>query len=69
MENLRVVSDAIGTNDFVFGAQPRSLDAAIYGFVANIYFYDMDTPLRRFVVSRPNLVRHCTAIHAMVASG
>ncbi len=34
---------------------------------ANIYFYDIDTPLKRFVVSQPNLVRHCEAIHAAVS--
>jgi hypothetical protein len=52
----------------MFGVRPRSVDAAIYGFVANIYFYDIDTPLRRFVLSRPNLVSHCQAIHAMIAA-
>lgn len=69
IENLRVVSDVIGLSDFAFGPAPCSLDAAIYGFVANIYFYDIDTPMKEFVLSRPNLVRHCEAIHSLVASG
>ena len=43
--------------------KPTSIDAGIYGFIANIFFYDIDTPLKQFVVSQPNLVRHCTAIH------
>jgi glutathione S-transferase len=64
--NLRVVSDLLGSRDFMFGSQPRSLDAAIYGFIANIYFYEIDTPLKQFVVSRPNLVRHCLAMHNAV---
>ena len=25
--------------------------------------FDIDTPLKQFVVAHPNLVRHCTAIH------
>ncbi|WP_198651581.1 glutathione S-transferase C-terminal domain-containing protein [Dyella sp. C11] len=66
--DLRVVSDALGKRDFLFGDAPRSIDAAIYGFVANIYFYDIDTPLKQFVLSRPHLVRHCEAIHAKVSS-
>jgi hypothetical protein len=33
------------------------------GFIANIYFYEIDTPLKRFVVSQPNLVAHCRALH------
>ena len=45
-----------------------SADAAIYGFIANIHFYPIDTPLRRFVAAHANLVRHCTAIHAAVGA-
>ena len=51
---------------YVHGAAPSSIDAGIYGFVANIHFYEIDTPLKQFVSSRPNLVRHCTAIHDRV---
>ena len=52
------------TTGFVHGAKPSSIDAGIYGFIANIYFLDIDTPLKEFVVAHPNLVRHCTEIHA-----
>ena len=64
--DLRVVADLIGARGFVFGTEPTSIDASIYGFVANIRFYDIDTPLRQYVMSRPDLVRHCDAIHARV---
>jgi hypothetical protein len=37
----------------------------VYAF-ANIYFFDIDTPLKQFVVAHQNLVRHCTAIHAAI---
>ncbi len=43
-----------------------SADAATYGFIANIYFYDIDTPLKRFVVAQDNVVRHCRAIHKAI---
>lgn len=66
IEDLRVVADLIGDEGFVFGEQPTSIDAAIYGFVANIYYYEIDTPLRRYVLTRPNLVRHCRAVHDRV---
>ena len=49
------------------GDRPTAIDAGIYGFIANIYFYDIDTPLKQFVVSQDNLVRHCRAIHASVS--
>jgi NAD kinase len=46
--------------------KPTGIDAGIYGFLANIYFYDIDTPLKQYVTSQQNLVRHCRAIHETV---
>jgi Glutathione S-transferase, C-terminal domain len=48
----------------LFGAKPNSIDAGIYGFTAKIYFYEIDTPLREFLVSQPNVVLHCQSVHA-----
>src|SRR5438477_613569 len=48
------------------GDRPSGIDAGIYGFIANIYFYDIDTPLKQFVVAHDNVVRHCRAIHEAV---
>ena len=56
----------VPADGYVHGPGPTSIDAGIYGFIANIYFYAIDTPLKRFVAAQPNLVRHCTAIHRMV---
>ncbi|MBT2794765.1 glutathione S-transferase family protein [Paraburkholderia strydomiana] len=61
--SLRVVADMLGDTSYVFGGDPATVDAAIYGFVANIYFYQIDTPLKQYVLSRPALVHHCQAIH------
>ena len=47
---------------------PTSIDAGIYGFIANIHFYEIETPLKQFVDTHDNMVRHCRAIHAK-ASG
>lgn len=66
VDDLRVVADLLGDEGFVFGPEPSSVDAAIYGFVANIYYYAIDTPLKRFMLSRPALVRHCEAIHERI---
>src|SRR6516164_9069434 len=66
LADLRALSHLIGEAGYVFGANPTSADAGVYGFIANIYYYDIETPLRAFVASQPNLVRHCKAIHAAV---
>ena len=47
---------------YVHGPKPTSIDAGIYGFIANILFYDIETPLKQFVVcarqSGASLPRH-----------
>jgi len=66
--NLRVAADMLADTRYVFGGDPTTVDAAIYGFVANIYFYEIDTPLKQYVLSRPALVRHCEAIHNRIGT-
>jgi glutathione S-transferase len=66
LADLQVLSHLVPAIGYVHGSQPTSVDAGIYGFIANIHFYDIDTPLKRFTSSQPNLVRHCVAIHETV---
>jgi glutathione S-transferase len=66
LADLGVLADLVPASGYVHGANPTSIDAGIYGFTANIYFYDIDTPLKQFVSARQNLVRHCRAIHETV---
>lgn len=62
--DLRVLANQLPASGFLFGAKPSSIDAGIYGFTANIYFYEIDTPLREFLVSQSNVVLHCQSVHA-----
>jgi glutathione S-transferase len=66
LADLQVLADLVPPRDYMFGPEPTSIDASIYGFIANIYFYSIETPLKKFVTSQSNLVRHCTAIHRLV---
>ena len=66
LADLKVLADLIPADGYVHGPAPTSVDAGIYGFIANILFYDIDTPLKAFLVAQPNLVRHCTTIHQAV---
>jgi Glutathione S-transferase, C-terminal domain/Glutathione S-transferase N-terminal domain len=68
LADLQVLADLIPATDYLFGREPTSIDAGIYGFIANIYFYSIETPLKKFVTSYGNLVRHCTAIHRLVSA-
>lgn len=66
LADLGVLANLVPATGYVHGARPTSVDAAIYGFIANIWFYDIATPLKRFVDAHPNLVNHCVAIHEAV---
>ena len=67
LADLKAIADLIPAQGYVHGEKPTSIDASIYGFIANIYFYDIDTPLKQFVVAHDNIVRHCRAIHDAVS--
>ncbi|WP_024275525.1 glutathione S-transferase family protein [Hyphomicrobium sp. 802] len=67
LADLQVLANLIPAEGFVHGPKPSTIDAGIYGFIANIYFYDIDTPLKKFVVAHDNMVRHCRAIHDAVS--
>jgi glutathione S-transferase len=68
LADLRVLANLVPASGYLFGPEPTSIDAGIYGFIANIFFYPIDTPLKQFVASQANLVSHCTAIHAAVGA-
>jgi glutathione S-transferase len=65
--DLAALATLIPPHGYVHGDKPTEIDAAIYGFIANIYFYDIETPLKQFVVSHGGLAEHCRAIHAAVS--
>jgi glutathione S-transferase len=67
LADLGVLANLIPATGFVHGPEPTSIDAGIYGFIANIYFYDIETPLKQFVIAHDNVVRHCRAIHEAIA--
>jgi glutathione S-transferase len=67
LADLHALADLLGQATFMFGATPTSVDAGVYGFLADIHFYQIDTPLKRFVSEHSQLVRHCETIHALVS--
>jgi glutathione S-transferase len=68
LADLGAIAELIPQHGYLHGEQPTAVDAGIYGFIANIYFYDIDTPLKQFVAAHDNIVRHCRAIHQAVMS-
>ena len=67
LADLQVLANLIPAGSYLHGPKPTSIDAGVYGFIANIYFFEIDTPLKQFVSAHPSLVQHCTAIHAAIS--
>jgi len=69
LADLKVLTDLVPTSGYVHGSAPTSIDAGIYGFIANIYFCGIDTPLKQFVAAQKNLVCYSSEIHETVMRG
>lgn len=67
LADLRVLADMLGDKPFLLGDALRSADAGAYGFLANILFYDIPTPLKTFILAHPQLERYCLRLHRAVA--
>jgi len=66
--DLSVLANLLPRSGYLFGEKPNSIDAGIYGFVANICSYEIDTPLKEFVISQANLVAHCRLIQTEICA-
>jgi hypothetical protein len=64
--DLQVLANLVPTTGFLHGSRSTPYRCGIHGFVANIFF-EIDRPPGQFVVSYPDLVRHCVAVHAAIA--
>jgi glutathione S-transferase len=67
MADLGTLAELTPDQGFFFGGNATSTDAALYGFLANIHFFEIDTPLKRFIDARSSLLRHCELLHRLAA--
>src|SRR5260370_14495453 len=57
LADLQVLPNLIPANSCVHGPKPTSIDASIYGFLPNIYFFQILTALNQFVHAPPGVLR------------
>jgi glutathione S-transferase len=53
IDDLRAIQSLLGSNQYMFGDTIHTIDACCYGFLANIWYFDIDTPLKDFLRSNP----------------
>ncbi len=56
--DLKAISEFLGDRDFLMGENPSSIDATAYGFLANIAYVPLESPLKAALISHPNLMAY-----------
>jgi glutathione S-transferase len=57
--DLSAVAELLGNQPYMLGAEPSSLDATAYAFLANVLWVPVDSALQRHARSRPQLEAYC----------
>lgn len=57
--DLKAIADFLDQKIFFMGDQPSSIDACVYGFLANILAVPIDSPLKDYAMTLPNLTQYC----------
>ena len=57
--DIAALSQLLGDAPYFLGAEPSSVDAAAYAFLANILDVPLDTPLQRAARAHANLAAYC----------
>jgi len=62
--DLQALSKMLGDKPYFLGAKPTSVDASVYGLLANIYFQQDANALKEILKNFPNLTRYCDRLKA-----
>ncbi|STY31039.1 Uncharacterised protein [Legionella wadsworthii] len=50
IEDLKSILFILGEKEYIFGNKIHSLDACCYGFLANIAYFEIETPLKNYIM-------------------
>ncbi len=57
-----IASETLGKKNYMFGDDPHTIDACVFGFLGAIYFSPLDTALNQNIKKHPNLIDYCERI-------
>lgn len=64
--DLDAALSMLGERLFFGGDTPTALDATLYGFLANVLWVEIDSPMRRHLQQQAPLVAYCRRMEALV---
>ncbi|MCW8416707.1 glutathione S-transferase family protein [Fluoribacter dumoffii] len=53
IDDLQAILHILEDKEFIFGSSIHTLDACCYGFLANIVYLNIETPLKEFILDTP----------------
>jgi glutathione S-transferase len=62
--DLTALADFLGDKPYLMGEQPCALDAVAYGFLANLLWVPLESPLKQHAKTYPQLERFCERMRA-----
>jgi glutathione S-transferase len=62
--DLDALSELLGDQDFLFGKAPRTVDASVFAFIEGIAGFPLDSPLKRHLQGKPNLIAYRDRVRA-----
>jgi glutathione S-transferase len=61
-ENIQALSQILGEKKYIMGDQFSSVDAVVFGALANIIWHPIESPIKKFGNEKSNLVNYCKRI-------
>ena len=66
IENIKIIESILGCNKYIFGDSITSLDCTCYAFLSSIYYFQLDTPLNRYIQNSPLTVAYIERLHQKI---
>lgn len=57
--DITAIADFLGDKPFFMGESPTTVDATVYGHIANIIAPPIESPLKEHGLKQANLVKYC----------
>lgn len=69
IDDVTAVATLLGDNKFMLGNDVTTVDATVYAFIANIFLVPIETPVKEYIKTLPNLVEYCERVKEKVGPG
>lgn len=66
IDDIVAIDNILEDDDYIFGHKVHIVDAVCYGYLANIFYFPIETPLKQCIVEHARLVQYIARIRAQL---